>query len=210
MSSKKSSPHQGEAGRGRPRGKIFVVSGPSGSGKSTLLNKVQSKREFSGNLVKIVTVTTRQPRKGEKNGRDYRFLNKDEFLRRLKNKEFAESEKVFGEYYATPKEALRKTLHQGRDALLCVDVRGARSIRRVFPQEAILIFISVADIEKLRERLRQRSTETKEGLRRRLTIAQKELTCAKNYDYIVNNDVLPEAVKKLSSIITAERLRVGR
>ena len=72
-----------------------MVSGPSGSGKSTLLNKVQSKREFSRNLVKIVTVTTRQPRKGEKNCRDYIFLDKDEFLRRLKNKEFAESEEVF-------------------------------------------------------------------------------------------------------------------
>src|SRR3989338_2226742 len=204
MSSKKSSPYQGEEGRGSSRGKIFVVSGPSGSGKSTLLNKVQSKREFLGNLVKIVTVTTRQPRKGEKDGRDYRFLDKDEFLRRLKNKEFVESEQVFGKYYATPKEALLKTINQGRDALLCVDVQGARSIRRAFPQEAILIFISVADLEKLRERLRQRSTETKEGIKRRLKIAQKELIRAKNYDYIVNNDVLPEAVKKLSSIITAE------
>lgn len=190
------------------RGKIFVVSGPSGSGKSTLLNKIQAKREFSRNLVKIVTATTRTPRKGEKGGRDYEFLDKDEFLRRLKNKEFAESEEVFGKYYATPKETLLKTIHQGQDALLCVDVQGARSIRRAFPQEAILIFISVADIEKLRERLRRRSTETKEALKRRLKIAQKELTYAKNYDYIVNNDVLSEAVKKLSSIITAERLKV--
>jgi len=208
MSSKKSSPYQGEAGRGSSRGKIFVVSGPSGSGKSTLLNKVQSKREFSENLVKIVTVTTRQPRKGEKNGRDYIFLDKDEFLSRLKNKEFAESEEVFGKYYATPKEALLRTIHQGRDALLCVDVKGARSIKRAFSQETILIFISVADIEKLRQRLCQRSTETKEALKKRLKIARKELSCAKNYDYIVDNDVLPEAVEKLSSIIIAERLKV--
>lgn len=189
------------------RGKVFVVSGPSGSGKSTLLNKVQSKKEFSGNLAKIVTVTTRCPRKGEKNGRDYIFLDKDEFLRRLKNKEFAESEEVFGKYYATPKEALLKAITHGRNALLCVDVRGARSIKRAFPKEAVLIFISVADIEKLRQRLNQRSTETREALNKRLKIAREELACAKDYDYIVDNDILPEAVKKLSSIITAERLR---
>ena len=91
---------------------------------------------------------------------------------------------------------------------MCVDVKGARSIKRAFSQETILIFISVADIEKLRQRLCQRSTETKEALKKRLKIAQKELSCAKNYDYIVDNDVLPEAVEKLSSIIIAERLKV--
>lgn len=189
-------------------GRIFVVSGPSGSGKTTLLMTVRSRKEFRDNLVKVVTITTRKPRPGERNGKDYQYLGKEEFLKRLQNGEFIESQEIYGDYYATPQKDLMALIRSGRDALLCVDVRGAFALKHIFPRESILIFIKVPDIKSLRERLHLRSSENKEALERRLKIAREEISQSKNYDYAIMNDDLPRALKELSAIIIAERLRV--
>lgn len=193
----------------RRPGKIFVISGPSGSGKSTLLKAVQAKKEFLGNLVKIVTVTTRSPRKMEAPGRDYRFVSQGQFLKMRQKGAFAEYQEVFGQYYGTPKKDLLRLINSGKDALLCIDVKGALALRGIFPKEVVLIFISVADMRSLRRRLSLRSTESRESLNTRLKIAKEELNCRKHYDYVIINDVLIRAVNNLAAVITAERLRMS-
>ena len=120
---------------------------------------------------------------------------------------FAESQEVFGEYYGTPKKDLLRVINSGKDALLCIDVKGAMALRRIFPKEAVFIFISVADMRSLRQRLSLRSTESGKSLNTRLKIAKEELNCQKYYDYVIINDVLRRAVSKLAAVITAERLR---
>lgn len=189
------------------KGKIFIVSGSSGSGKTTLLKALASLKEFRGDLVKIITATTRAPRDLEKDGREYYFLGREEFLRRLHNGEFVESQEIYGNYYATPEKDLLKIINAGRDALLCIDVKGTLALKRLFPHDAVLIFIKVPDIKNLRERLQIRSSETKESLAKRLEIAREEMGYAKHYDYIVVNDVLKNALKKIAAVIIAERLK---
>lgn len=191
----------------RRPGKIFVVSGPSGSGKSTLLKAVQAKKEFRANIVRIVTVTTRAPRRLEVPGKDYYFVSREQFLSLRQKGGFAESQEVFGEYYGTPKKDLLRVINSGKDALLCIDVKGALALRRIFPKEAVFIFISVVDMRSLRQRLSLRSTESGKSLNTRLKIAKEELNCRKYYDYVIINDVLRRAVNKLAAVITAERLR---
>jgi guanylate kinase len=190
-------------------GKIFVVSGPSGSGKTTLLKTIRLRKEFRNNLVKIITATTRKMRADEKNGKDYQFLGWEDFLKRLQNGEFIESQEIYGDYYATPKKELSQLIAAGRDALLCVDVKGALAIKHIFPRESILVFIKVADIKTLRERLHLRSSESRNSLERRLKIAKEEMSYVKNYDYVIMNDELKKAIKELSAIIIAERLKVA-
>lgn len=187
------------------KGKIFIVSGSSGSGKTTLLKQLASLKEFRGNLVKIITATTRGPRDLEKDGKDYYFLGREEFLRRLHNGEFIESQELYGDYYATPKKDLLRIINGGQDALLCIDVKGTLALKRLFPRDAVLIFIKVPDIKSLRERLHLRSSETRESLARRLEIAREEMGYARYYDYIIVNDVLKGALKKIAAVITAER-----
>lgn len=192
----------------KKKGKIFIISGSSGSGKTTLLKRLVLQSEFSGNLIKIITATTRAPRGPEKDGRDYYFLSRDEFQKRLHSGEFVESQEIYNDYYATPKKDLLKLIKSGLDALLCIDVQGALALKRLFPDDAVLIFIKVPSIKSLRERLTLRSTETRESLNRRLEIAREEISYASRYDYIIVNDVLEDALKKITAVITAERLKL--
>lgn len=189
------------------KGKIFIVSGSSGSGKTTLLKQLAVLKEFRGNLVKIITATTRPPRDLEKNGRDYYFLGREKFLRRLHNGEFIESQELYGDYYATPKKDLLRIINGGQDALLCIDVQGTLALKRIFPHDSVLIFIKVPALKSLRERLHLRSSETRESLAKRLEIAREEMGYARYYDYIIVNDVLKGALKKIAAVITAERLK---
>lgn len=190
-------------------GRLFIVSGSSGSGKTTLLQMLRQKKDFHKSLAKIVTVTTRAPRSTERNGRDYHFITKAEFFRRRAQGKFAESEQIYGEYYATPKKDLERILEKGSDALLCVDVKGARTLKRLFPKAAVLIFIAAPSLKNLKERLQRRSSETAESIKKRLTIVKDETRFAQYYHYVIVNEVLPQALKDLLAIITAERLRVA-
>lgn len=191
-------------------GKIYVVSGPSGSGKTTLLKILRLRKEFRLSLIKITTSTTRAPRRGESNGKDYWFLKREDFLNRLHNAEFVETKEIFGEYYGVPRKDLQEAIASGKDVLLCVDVRGALSIRKVFPKNSVLIFISAPEFEHLGERLRLRSTEHKEAQDMRLKVAREEMGYIKYYDYVIINDTLPRALHRISSIIVAERLKVKK
>lgn len=182
------------------QGKIIIISGPSGSGKTTLFKKLLAKKELKKNLVRSISVTTRQPRLGEVNGRDYIFVSPKMFIFKKKRGHFLESEKVFDNYYGTPKKNVLTLIKSGLHVLLCIDVNGARRVCSRFPK-AVRIFIKTSSIEALKERLTKRGSEDDEVVNIRLARAQKELREAKSYDYIIINDNLATAFKKLQSIV---------
>ena len=190
----------------KPRGLLIVISAPSGTGKTTLTRMLLEEfphMEFS------VSFTTRPPRPGEVNGRDYWFISKEEFLKRIEEGDFLEWAEVYGNLYGTSKSQVLKALNEGKDVLLDIDPQGALQVKRNFP-EAVLIFILPPSLKELEERLRRRGTDTEEVIKRRLEIAREEIKRAPLYDYIIVNDVLEVAYSRLKSIITAEKFRSSR
>ena len=183
-----------------PKGKIIIISGPSGSGKTTLFKKLLARKELKNILVRSISVTTRSPRPGEVNGRDYIFVSPKMFIFKKKRGHFLESEEVFGNYYGTPKKNVLTLLKSGLHVLLCIDVNGAKHVCQRFPN-AVRIFIKTSSIEALKERLTKRGAEDNEVVNIRLQRAQEELQEAKLYNYIIINDNLATAFKKLLSIV---------
>jgi guanylate kinase len=181
---------------GGAKGRLFVVSGPSGSGKSTIVSRL---KELPG-IFYSVSVTSRAPRPGEVDGRDYRFVSKARFEEMAAAGEFAEHAEVAGNCYGTPKAALLAALAQGRTALVDIDVQGAMQIRERFA-DARLIFIEPPTMEALEERLRKRGTESEEAIRRRLELARREMGFAERYDFRVVNDDLAKAVSEVKAIM---------
>jgi len=184
----------------RKRPKIFIISGPSGSGKTTLYKRLLKISEFKGRTVKAVSLTTRPRRHNEKAGRDYEFVSRKEFSRLKKDKELLESQNVFGYFYGTSKRNVEAILRDGKDCLLVVDVKGERAIKKIFPK-AISIFIFPPTISALECRLKNRSTECKADLKKRLLIAREEIRQAGRFDYAIVNDHLKAALKKLREIM---------
>jgi guanylate kinase len=187
----------------RRKGILFIISAPSGSGKTTLCSKLI---DSLGGLSRSISMTTRAPRIGERDGMDYIFIEKEEFLKRKKKNEFLEWAKVFDEYYATPKKYIKHLIAKGQDVLLNIDVQGAMKIKRL-KMRAVFIFVLPPSIEMLKERLTNRSTDSKKVIRERLKLAKKEMTYLHRYDYAVVNDKLETALENLRSIVIAERCR---
>jgi guanylate kinase len=152
-------------------------------------------------------MTTRPPRSGERDGIDYIFIDKEEFLKRKKRGEFLEWAEVFGEYYGTPKRYVSHLISKGQDVVLSIDVQGAMKIKNL-KIRAAFIFIAPPSLSKLKERLLNRSTDSRTDIAKRLKIAKKELSYIRKYDYVVVNDVLASALEELRSIIIAERCRI--
>jgi len=190
----------------KKKGILFIISAPSGSGKTTLCARLV---ESVDSLYRSISMTTRAPRSGEKDGTDYIFIEKSEFIKRKKKNEFLEWAKVFGEYYGTPKRHILHMLKRGSDVLLSIDVQGAMKIKRL-RLDAVYIFILPPSLALLKERLMNRSTDSKEAIRERLNIARKEAACSRKYDYVVINSRLESALDNLRAIIIAERRRVKR
>lgn len=184
----------------RKRPRIFIISGPSGSGKTTLYKKLLKQASLRRCLVKAVSVTTRSRRHNEKAGRDYEFVSRSEFLKRRRNKDLLESQNVFGYLYGTSKKNVEAILKSGKHCLLVVDVNGERAIKKIFPN-SISIFIFPPTLAVLKNRLKNRSTESKKDLQRRLLVARQEIRWAKRFDYAIVNDCLRMALKKLRGII---------
>ncbi len=184
-------------------GKIFIISGPSGSGKTSLYKKLLAGKH---NLAKCVSVTTREKRFGEKHGKDYIFVSRKMFLYKQRSGHFLESEKVFGNYYGTPYKNVQNLLSVEKNVLLCIDVKGARTVCRKFPK-VIRIFIKTPTLEDLKKRLEKRGSEDQKVIYQRLAEARKELMEAKQYDYIVVNDDLKIAGLKLEDIIQKELMQ---
>jgi len=184
-------------------GKIFVLSGPSGSGKTTLHDHLFRDKRLRKKLVKLISVTTRKKRAGEIAGKHYLFFTKKDFLQRVRRGYFLEWQKVFTDYYGTPKLAVDKTLKSGKNVLLCIDVKGAKVVFKKCP-EAVGIFVKAPSSAVLKERLSNRGTEDASALRHRLAVAQREMKEAKRYNYVVVNDKISKAVAALKKIIRKE------
>lgn len=182
------------------RGKIVIISGPSGSGKTTLHKKLLLSSKLKNKLVKSISATTRSPRKGEKRGRDYLFISIPQFLKKIKKGYFLEWQRVFDNYYGTPKSTVEKLLIKGKNVLLCIDVKGAQVVSRRYP-EAIKIFIKVPSMNELKKRLMARGTESKNDLKLRLETVRKEMREAKKYDHVIVNSDLADAYKRLETAV---------
>ena len=187
-------------------GRLWVLSAPSGSGKTTVLTRLIGKSK--GALVRSISATTRSPRPGEKNGRDYYFLTQAEFERTIHRKGFLEYARVLGHWYGTTRAAVERQLRVGKDVALCIDIQGARQVRRS-RLPATTIFLVPPSLKVLRERLCRRGTERPAQVRARLKRARRELREMGRYDYAVVNDRLEEAVEAVRTILRAERFRVN-
>lgn len=154
-------------------------------------------------------MTTRPPRPGEKNGRDYWFVSRSQFERARKRKAFLECARILEQWYGTPRQPVERALRAGRDVLLGVDIQGARQIR-ASGLPATTIFLLPPSFAVLRQRLRRRGTETPPQIRARLRLARRELAQMERYDYAVVNDRLSEAIETVQAILKAEKCRVGR
>ena len=184
-----------------PEGKIFVVSAPSGCGKTTLCKKLLKDKL---KLCQSISITTRPPRRGERNGADYFFISAEEFIRIIDAGELLEYEENFGFLYGTPKKAVEDLLQKGRNVLLSIDVKGAMNVRKSYPQNSVLIFVMPPSMEELKKRLESREADTAKAILNRLKVAKQEVACKDNYDYVVINDRLDTAYKKLREIILLE------
>jgi guanylate kinase len=190
------------------KGKIIIISGPSGSGKTTLYKRLLEDQKLKKEVVKGVSVTTRKRRSGERHGRDYFFVSQKMFQYKKRNGHFLETEKVFDNYYGTPKKNVDDLLKKGKNVLLCIDVKGAKTICRKFPK-AVTFFIKTSSLKVLATRLKGRGSEKRDVVQVRLQTAREELKEVKKYEHVIVNDNLTKAYARLKAIIKTE-LSKGR
>lgn len=183
------------------RGTLVVISGPSGAGKSTVISRLMAmgeRMEFS------VSATTRQPRPGEKEGRDYYFVSREAFAEMVRRGELLEHAEFVGNCYGTPKAPVMEQLRQGITVILDIEVQGARQVKDLMP-EAVSVFLSPPDLGSLEKRLRGRGTESEEKIRDRLETARQEMELAGTYDYVVINDDPDRAARELLEILRRKK-----
>jgi guanylate kinase len=183
------------------RGILLVLSSPSGAGKTTLARRLAEREQLHFS----VSYTTRPRRPGEEEGKDYRFVSEEEFLRMASEQKFAEWAKVHHHRYGTGIETVNRAIEEGVDCLFDIDYQGGRQIRQQFPKDSVLCYILPPSIAELERRLRLRATESDEQVRARLAAAHRELFHYADYDYLVENDALDKAYDELRSIYIAAR-----
>jgi guanylate kinase len=188
------------------RGLLFVITAPSGAGKSSLIAKLL---EDERGLALSVSYTTRAPRPGEQNGREYRFVDLPAFEAMLERGEFLESAEVHGHRYGTSQKVIDEVRASGRDLLLEIDWQGAAQVRRLYP-ESVGIFILPPSMAELERRLRKRAQDSDEVIRRRLNNASEEMSHAAEFKYAIINNNFDDARLDLRAIVRAERLATGR
>ena len=186
------------------KGKLIVVSGPSGAGKTATITGAMEKR---GDICFSVSVTTRNPRPGEVDGKDYFFISEQQFLEMIDRDELLEHAVYVGNRYGTPKGYVQQMLDEGKNVVLDIEVQGAKQVHESMP-EAVMIFLIPPSLEELRRRLTNRGTETEEKIRERLQRARQEYAETDIYQYIIINDKLDMAIDELCSIITATHCRI--
>ena len=190
----------------KKQGLLIVLSGPSGSGKNTVCDMA---KEVMPNIWESVSMTSRKPRKGEVDGKDYYFVSEEEFEKNIEEDKMLEHAKFAGNYYGTPRESVQKQLDAGKDVLLVIEIQGALQIKEKIPQ-ALFVFLLPPSMKELKRRLRMRKTETEEKLMERFETAYKEINELPKYNYVIVNDKADEAARKLEAIINAEKCRVDR
>ncbi len=191
----------------KQKGLLIVLSGPSGVGKGTVRKELF---KHVDNLKYSISMTTRPMRPGEENGKDYYFVTKDEFIKRIEKGKFLEHAQFVGNFYGTPLDKIEDCINNGDDMLLEIEVNGATQVRHKLP-EAVLIFLVPPSKKDLYERLKSRGTEDEEVIQARIQKADSEFPEARFYDYIVVNDKVEDAAKRILEIINAEhskRIRV--
>lgn len=191
----------------RQKGLLIVISGPSGCGKGTICKELRARHPE----IKVsVSTTTREIRAGEVEGKDYRYISKEEFERQVQEGEFLEYARIYsGNYYGTPKKYVKETLLAGDDLILEIDIQGALQVKEKF-EEGVFIFLVPPSMEELHRRLVQRGRETPELIMERFKSAYEEMNFINRYNYVVTNDKVDEAIKKIEAIIAAEKCRVVR
>lgn len=187
------------------KGDLIVLSGPSGAGKGTICKALLEKAEFWLS----VSATTRNPRAGEIEGKNYYFLTKDEFEDKIKQDDFLEYAQVYGNYYGTPKSSVLEAIESGKDVILEIDIQGALKVKETYPG-GIFVFILPPSMEELKNRIILRGSETPESLMTRFKSAYQEINYVSKYNYAVVNDTVDEAVRKIQAILVAEKCRVDR
>ena len=185
------------------KGVLVIVSGPSGAGKSTVISRVAKRRD---DIRFSVSATTRAPRPGEEDGRDYYFKTQEEFWEMIKLDAFLEHAEYVGNSYGTPAAPVDNDLSQGYSVILDIEVQGAAQVMEKRP-DAVSIFLCPPSLEELERRLRGRGTDSEEKIRDRLMAAHREYAQAHKYSYIIINDDADTAVRELDAIITAEKCR---
>lgn len=188
------------------KGILVVVSAPSGCGKDTIVNEVIKK--MNGQATISVSMTTREMRLGEKEGVNYFFVNTDEFKRNIAEGEMLEYTTYGSNFYGTPIRPVKEKLEEGKIVFLVIEVEGGENVKKIFP-DCKKVFIIPPSMDILENRLRGRGTDKEDVIKERMLIAQTELERAVEYDYIIENDILDEAVSDMIAIIRAEQLRIN-
>jgi len=183
------------------KGLLIVLSSPSGGGKTTIAHRLLARDK---NIVRSVSCTTRKPRVGEKDGRDYFFLTPSRFRAMVSRQAFLEWARVHHNSYGTPKAWVLSQVHQGKDVLMVIDVQGGKAVKRRYP-DALLIFLKPPSFKILKQRLQGRKSDSHEALKVRLKDARWEMKEGRHYDFQVTNDVLSKAVRQVRAIIRAKR-----
>lgn len=186
------------------KGLLIVLSGPSGVGKGTVRKALFEDEET--NFKYSISMTTRDKREGEVDGVDYFFKSREEFEQLIEQDKFIEYAEYVGNYYGTPVDFVHQTMEQGHDVFLEIEVEGAKQVRDKFP-EALFIFLAPPSIEQLESRLVGRGTDSKEIIEHRISEAKRELTLMNLYDFVVVNDSIEEAKRKIRCIVEANHLR---
>ena len=189
----------------KDKGLLVVISGFSGAGKSTLTKKLLADYDYGYS----VSATTRTPREGEVDGKDYHFISREAFEKLLRDDALLEHNEYVGNYYGTPKDPVMKDLEEGKDVILEIDVNGARQVKKAYP-EAVLIFVTAPSAKELAQRLVGRGTESKDVVEKRLRQSLKETNDALSYDYIIIKDDLDETAEHLNSLIRDQHMRLSQ
>ncbi len=189
------------------KGMVIVLSGFSGAGKGTIMKHLLA--AYPGEYALSISATTRSPRPGEVDGREYFFKTREQFEDMIRNHELLEYASFNQNYYGTPKDYVEKLLDEGKDVILEIEVQGALQIRKIFPQ-ALLLFVTPPSGDILKERLLGRGTEDIDVVMQRLSIASRESLLMEQYDYIIINDDIEQAVSGVHSLIESEHERVLR
>lgn len=191
----------------KERGLLIVLSGPSGVGKGTVRKEIFSQDDTKFHY--SISVTTRKPRTGEVDGIDYFFKSREEFEEMIKNDKLLEWAEFVGNYYGTPVDYVEKTLSEGKDVFLEIEVQGALQVRKAFP-EGLFIFLMPPSLDELKNRIVTRGTESADIIENRLLAAKEEILLMDAYDYVVENDHVNLACDRIKAIVTAEHCRRER